>query len=178
MIDVNSLITGELPKRLPVGFLGKLVQVSMVTRDIEKTIAGLRKLGIGPWRTYRFDRDTCLDLTYMGAPADFAFVNALADLPGFMWELIQPLEGKSIYTDFLETNGEGLHHLLFDCNKIDWATQNAALVSAGYQCIQSGKWGGIVHFAYYSTGNDGDIIIEIMNVGEGWKRPVPLKVYE
>ncbi|MBQ0852498.1 VOC family protein [Streptomyces sp. NPDC057621] len=34
-------------------------------------------------------------------------------------ELIQPLSGRSPYTEFLETNGEGVHHLAYVVGSID-----------------------------------------------------------
>lgn len=176
MIGSLDRLNVDLGNRLPEGFLGKLVQISMVTRDIEKTAEGFLKLGIGPWKIYRFDSDNCLDRRYMGEEGDFVFLNALADMPGLMWELVQPLGGRNIYSDFMDRNDEGLHHLLFDCNSLPWDEQNAALISSGYKCIQSAKWSGTVSFAYYATDSDDDVIIEIMNVGKGAKRPEPVKI--
>jgi hypothetical protein len=39
---------------------------------------------------------------------------AFVDLGQVELELIQPLEGKSIWSDFLEKHGEGIHHIRFN----------------------------------------------------------------
>jgi len=39
---------------------------------------------------------------------------AFAKIGDVEWELIQPLDDKSIYAEFLEKHGEGLHHVAFD----------------------------------------------------------------
>ena len=31
-----------------------------------------------------------------------------------MWELIEPVDGPSIYQEFLDERGEGLHHLIVE----------------------------------------------------------------
>jgi methylmalonyl-CoA/ethylmalonyl-CoA epimerase len=178
MIKFDEIARLASDATLPEGFLGKLFQVSLVTTDLRRAVEGMQRLGIGPWRTYRFDRQTCTDQTYMGKPGEFVFKNALADMPGLMWEIIQPLEGANIYSDFLAKHGEGLHHLLFDCSGRDWEEQNQAMRAAGHTCIQSAKWRGVVSFAYYTNDLDNGIIIEIMNIGPGWTRPVPEEVYE
>ncbi len=53
-------------------FLGKLIEICFVTADHRRTMAGLVRLGIGPWRVYTFDSATVTDRTYRGAAADYA----------------------------------------------------------------------------------------------------------
>lgn len=36
------------------GFLGNAVEIAVVTRDHRRTMEGLARLGIGPWRVYTF----------------------------------------------------------------------------------------------------------------------------
>jgi methylmalonyl-CoA/ethylmalonyl-CoA epimerase len=163
---------------LPFGTLGALRQVSLVTFDLRKVIDALLTLGIGPWRTFTFDENTVTERTYRGKPGNFAFKNALADMPGLMWEIIQPLSGESIYSDFLKAHGEGgVHHLFFECNDLTWDEKTAALEAAGFPCIQSGKWLGKAHFCYYGTDTDTGLVIEIIRVAPDWKRPEPDEVY-
>ena len=49
-------------------------------------------------------------------------------------ELIQPIEGKSIHKDFLETRGEGLHHFGFDIQNYD--EMFSKFVKAGFKPLQ------------------------------------------
>lgn len=155
-----------------LGILGDLSQVGIVTSDLNRSICEMLRLGIGPWSTFTFDERTCTDLTYMGAPGNFAFKIALADMPNLMWEIIQPLRGENIYSDFLTVKGDGLHHLLFKCNGLDWEQKKSALVQAGYSCVQSGKWQGTLSFAYFSKERESGVLIEIVDIPSIWSRPV------
>jgi len=171
MLDLSHITqTGALP----YGTLGTLRQVSLVTHDLHKVIRTLLKLGIGPWRTFTFDENSVTERTYRGKPGNYVFKDALADMPGLMWEIIQPVSGDSIYSDFLSEHGEGaVHHLFFQGDGLDWEQKTAAMEAAGFPCIQSGKWLGKTLFAYYGTDEDTGLVIELINPHPDWKRPEP-----
>lgn len=162
-----------LPRSLPVGFLGTLRQVCVVTDDYRRTIDRMGGAGLGPWSIYSFNSRTCTDLTYRGRPADFSFKVCLADVSGLVWEVIQPISGGNIYSDFLASKGEGVQHLLFDCNDLSWAEKTAALEAAGYMCIQSGRWLDRLAFAYYATEDAIGTVLEIVDRPPDWRRPEP-----
>src|SRR3954466_4469205 len=138
-------------RNLPAGFLGKIRQICIATPDSRKTVDAMLCVGIGPWTVHTFGPSTCSDLTYYGRPADHVFKSALADMPTVLWEVIQPISGANIYTDFLNQNGEGVHHLLFECEGISWNEKVQGLERAGYNCIQSGKWLGKTTYAYFDS---------------------------
>jgi len=72
-------------------------------------------------------------------------------------ELLQPVPGtKSLWADFLETNGEGLHHICVRVADIDDAI--AKLVEDGGEEMISTP--GV--FAYVRTGGPGSIIVELL----------------
>ena len=54
------------------GFLGNLVEVCIVTRDHRRTMEGLVRLGIGPWRVHTFTPENVTGQTYGGGPASFS----------------------------------------------------------------------------------------------------------
>ena len=54
-------------------------------------------------------------------------------------ELVQPVEGDSIYHDFLIQHGEGLHHLNFLVDDADAISE--ILTGEGFPCLQSGRSG-------------------------------------
>ena len=67
-------------------------------------------------------------------------------------ELIQPLEGPSIYHEFLERSGSGLHHMAFRTTTSRPTTH--AMERAGFPLLQAGfGFGadGSGGFAYYDT---------------------------
>lgn len=98
------------------GRLGGLVQVGAIVRDLDATVGALSKiLGLGPFRFVVWPPDRPnIDSTYYNKPGKFKFREALTQIGPIELELIQPLEGDNIYSDFLEEHGEGLHHLRFD----------------------------------------------------------------
>ncbi|WP_260686633.1 hypothetical protein [Rhizobium leguminosarum] len=45
-------------------FLGNVVELAIVTSDHKRTMDGLLKLGIGPWRVYKFSPENTENQTY------------------------------------------------------------------------------------------------------------------
>lgn len=178
MLDIAKLSEIRETLKLPDGFLGDLSQIGIVTHDLKRTVNRLLTTGIGPWRTYTFDSATCTDIQYMGQATDTAAKIALANMPGLLWEVIQPLRGPNVYSDFLIEHGEGMHHLLFKCNGYSWQEKTAAFAAAGYRCTQSGKWQGTMSYAYYDTDRTSGVLIEITDIPSDWKRPEADEVYE
>ncbi len=87
------------------------LHVGVVVRDMEKTMRLLSStFGIGPWdikeRHYPAERVTV-------GKGPFAYKVAFATMGPVELELIQVVEGETIHAEFLETMGEGLHHIGF-----------------------------------------------------------------
>jgi hypothetical protein len=85
---------------LPADFLSEAVQLCTVTRDYRKAVAGFLKLGIGPWQVHSFGPETVSDMTYRGKPSPHVMKVCLARLGRMEWEIIQPVEGPTIYESF------------------------------------------------------------------------------
>jgi len=129
-------------------------QVGVVVADVERAIAGhSRLLGIDghAWRRASFDRESVSELSLRGAPASFSMRLAFAG-SGPELELIEPVDGPSIYREWLAERGEGVHHLAVAVTSLAAAT--AAMEVAGYAVIQAGHGfapSGTGGFAYYNT---------------------------
>src|SRR6185312_6959251 len=119
--DEASLPTVLSATTLSNGFLGKLIEICFVTADHRRTMEGLVRLGIGPWRVYTFDSATVTGRTYRGEDADYAIKVCFADVGDLAVEIMQPLYGPSIFQEFLDTRGEGIQHVAFDCDEVPWA---------------------------------------------------------
>ena len=93
------------------------VQVGVVVRDMERSIKYLTEVfGIGPFRIIDWppaDR-TDIEKIYYGKQGDFTARMAFAGLGSVELELIQPISGESIWADFLDEHGEGIHHIRFN----------------------------------------------------------------
>lgn len=81
------------------------------------------------------------------------------------WEWIEPLQGPTVYRDFLKAHGEGFHHLAFDVPDIDAAAR--AWGALGVPIVQSGAWGekgkpGSGRFAYADTSTVGGVTVELL----------------
>ena len=88
-----------------------LVQVAIVVRDLERTVASyIELLGWRPWRVYDFRRLAHTGTHVRGVPTPYAMRAAQARVGGIDFEVIEPL-GPSPYQDFLDVRGEGLHHI-------------------------------------------------------------------
>jgi catechol 2,3-dioxygenase-like lactoylglutathione lyase family enzyme len=143
----------EMPDQTPV-------QIAWVTRDLDATERALTTLlGAKKWirmRGVHFGPDTC---TYRGRPADFVADISLSYAGDTQLELIAPVQGESIYTEFLDSGGPGLHHVCIEADDID-----RALVERDAEVVQRGVMAGGIEFAYVSAEAAGVPYIEIAHI--------------
>lgn len=172
----------ELPRvvsatQLSNSFLGNLIEVCFVTADHRRTMDGLVKLGIGPWRIYTFDSSTVTDRTYRGDAADFAIKVCFADVGDLAFEIMQPLYGPSIFQEYLDTHGEGIQHIAFDCAEKPWADRATEFTSRGFPMVQSGKFVGANAFAFFDTEAETGTTFETYTIPPGFVWPEPEEWY-
>ena len=168
-------VTGD--NTLANSFLGDNTQICVVTRDLQRTMEGLVRAGIGPWGVYTFDPTTVSDMTYRGRPASHSMRLGVANSGSTEWEIVQPLTGPNIYDEFLDAHGEGVHHVAFGCNGIPWDERVEAFTARGYAMIQSGVWLGQVPYAYFETEGDTTTIFEIYDIPPDFVMPEPEQWY-
>lgn len=141
------------------------MQIGIVVRDLDATIRRyVDDYGIDPWDFGEFDPGrTAEDMRIDGKPVDHASSGAVtrfatAMVGGVMWEVIQPLDEKSIWALFLAEKGEGVHHIAVATPNFDGAL--AAEARRSRDLVLSGTFSGI-RLAYLPTGHDLGTIIEI-----------------
>jgi hypothetical protein len=91
-------------------------------------------------------------------------------------ELIQPLEGSTVYADFIREHGYGVHH--FGLLVEDMQEALAEAEAAGLTMTQNGAGfgrDGDGHYAYLDTEEKIGVTIELIERPEG--RMPPEKVY-
>ncbi len=114
-------------------------QVAIVVKDLKQVCENYWTiLGIGPWEIYDWEAPLVYDRKYKGKPAWAREKIALVQVGGVQLELVQPVEGPSVYADALAEQGEGLHHLNFIVDDVDEA--EALLAERGFVSAQSGRW--------------------------------------
>jgi len=143
---------------------GSMIQVAYVVRDLDKALRQQWEVcGVGPWSVYTFTPEKVRDYTYRGRPATHTCLIAVAWDDRIQIELMQPLTGYSIYDEFLERKGEGLHHVKL--YHADCAKAVADYGRRGYPVIQSGRFDEDEHY-YLDTEKDFGYIIELGNAGK------------
>lgn len=157
------------PKAIASEIFNDFVQIGVVVRDLDQATAALSEIfGIGPFRTIEWPPAARSDIEryYYGEPGDFSARMAFTELGTVELELIQPLEGNSIWADFLRDHGEGIHHIRF--NVPDIQPVLGYLAGHGIQPAQMGS--GIrpgTTWANFDTQSRVGFVIEAMNVLAG-----------
>ena len=141
------------------------LQIAIVVRDLEATMRTyVEEYGIGPWQVYEFDPDKVAPLHEGEPPADSAWRVAVTMVGSVQWELVQPLDERSIYAEFLATKGEGLHHVAVGGTA--YRETLDGMRAKGRRVLLGGVYEGAT-FAYLSTDEDLKVLTEIFDWPEG-----------
>jgi catechol 2,3-dioxygenase-like lactoylglutathione lyase family enzyme len=146
----------------------KVTQVALIVKDIEKTKTRLAGLFGVPVPPHFGGGDFAVTKTnYLGAPAPkagcmLAFFDA-GD--GLQLELIQPNGEPSVWQDFLDQKGEGLHHIAFGVKGMKEVILGCE--GFGMKLEQTGNYGdGGGCYSYLSGGEGLPFFIELLANGE------------
>jgi methylmalonyl-CoA/ethylmalonyl-CoA epimerase len=131
-------MTPSLPSSLPGGIqLKRAVQIGIVVADRDGTAQLLTSLfGMGPFRFVEWPDRAESKYYYRGVEEKVRIKQAFVQLGDMEVELIQPVEGRSGYKDFLDETGGGIHHVLFEVPDIDPVIRE--LEKHGVSVLQSG----------------------------------------
>jgi hypothetical protein len=126
--SLSSIITLDQPD-----------QIGIVVNNVNDMVASLQSLlGIQGFEIVDWPlKDSDPESTYYGKPAFWKMRTAFTTLGMLQIELIEPLEGKNIYKDFLEKHGPGIHHFRFTVTNFEDKLES--LKKAGIQMIASGR---------------------------------------
>jgi methylmalonyl-CoA/ethylmalonyl-CoA epimerase len=151
-----TTLRDELPSvisefQLSNAFLGKIVEVCFVTEDHQRTMEGLVRLGIGPFRVYTFSPEFVTGQSYRGEPSEFSLKVCFATNNGLTFEIMEPISGRSIMREYLDQHGEGIHHIAFDCDGLPWDRRLKMFADRGFASAQSGRWLDQNSFSLFDT---------------------------
>ncbi len=134
-------------------------QLGLVVADLERTQAGIEQhFEVGPFKVFEFDQKAFIA---DGSQMTSTIKVGLAEAGALQVELIQPIRGENIYTDFLAKRGDGLHHLGYE---VDSFAIVEALERAGGKRIYHYDYGGMA-FAYLEVPGFGDTPLEFLRYG-------------
>lgn len=150
---------------LPKVKFTEISQVAVVVKDLKKTIENYwRMLGLGPWSIYTFAPPDLKEMMLHGKPTSYSMRFAETTVGSVIIEVIEPLEGPSIYRQFLEQKGGGPHHIA--CYKMpDVQEALTNFKKMGIEILQSGKFDE-VEFYYLDTERTLGVITEIVKDGK------------
>lgn len=82
-------------------------------------------------------------------------------VPGVQLELIEPNESPSTWREYLDTKGEGIHHIAFQVTGMEQVIRDCE--AEGMTLVQYGKYGdGSGHYAYMDGSRDYKCVIELL----------------
>lgn len=163
-------------KELP--FLNNgVAQIAFVVEDLDRTVKNYHeKFGIGPWHFYTYGKPLVPRMTRKGEPADYTMRVALSYFGPMRIELIEQVEGDTVYSEFIEKHGYGIQHLGVLVDDMQAAIKEAE--EAGYKMVMDGAGFGPDddgHYAYLDTEEELGTTIELIQRPKG--RKPPEKIY-
>lgn len=148
--------------RLPF-LAGGISQVALVVEDLDEAVERYATaFGVGPWHFYTYGKPLLRRMSYQGRPAGYRMRIAMAQVGPMNIELIESLEGPSVYEDFIAKHGYGVHHLGVQVDDADAAIAQAQ--AAGVGMLQDGSGfgpDGDGHFAYLDTERELGVMLEL-----------------
>ncbi len=134
-----------------------VVQIGWVVKDLDSVVDYWQRLGLRNIR--RTGVMDFPDVTYRGRKTPLKLKMAFGDIGGVQIEWIQPVEGHSVYNEFLSKHGDGVHHLAYQMpSPAVMQQQIRYFKSRGVGVVQSGTWKGqkgVGRFAYLDTAPEG-----------------------
>ena len=142
---------------------GPIFQICWVVEDIEAAEQEFtRQWGVERWLRMPgivFGPETT---TYRGEPADYVVHVSIGYAGSQQLELIQPVSGRNLYTEFLETHSVGVHHMAWVPD--DYEATLFEAERRGMSVVQQGRVEGAgMEFSYLDAGPLGGYV-ELMKL--------------
>lgn len=110
--DQTDTVLRAMPGRAPD-------QIGYVVPDLQTGVKEIGQLfGIGRWVGWRYSADYLPQRRFRGQPGNFESHGVVAEF-GPALEVIAPLGGDSVFTEFLNRCGPGLHHVGYFVKSVD-----------------------------------------------------------
>jgi hypothetical protein len=157
--------------------LKDVAQICIIVPDLERAVEHFwRVFGVGPWHFYTYGKPLVKRMTRHGEPTEYSMRVALSHIGSLRVELIEPLEGDTVYREFVQKHGYGVHHLGVLTDDMAGSLERAE--AAGLEMTQDGAGFGPDddgHYAYLDTERLIGTTIELIERPR--RRHPPEKVY-
>ena len=146
----------QVPEPMPIS------QIAIVVKDIHAAMEAYHKaLGWGPWNVYVYKPPALHDTHLHGREQDYTMLGAETHVGPIVVELLQPVEGPSIYKEWLETKGEGLHHIACMAHTQEESDEiKRRFADMGAEVLMGGRIGESIEYYYLDTEPMLKVIIE------------------
>ncbi len=164
LIIVSFIVLGStMEQKRPDALISdkQMMQVGIIVKDVENSAKA--------WATFLGNEEVPEIIVasgseinptkYKGKPTDAKARLAFFQLDNITIELIEPLGGPSTWQEFLDTKGEGIHHIAFDVNGMKNHIKN--FEANGIPMVQHGGW-DTGEYGYFDGGNGLALIIELL----------------
>jgi catechol 2,3-dioxygenase-like lactoylglutathione lyase family enzyme len=157
--------------------VGDMAQVCIVVPDLDKAVKNFyHTFGIGPWYFYTYGKPLVKRMTRNGEPTEYKMKVALSYFGTMRLELIEPLEGDTVYKEFVEKHGYGVHHLGILTDNMKKSIEKAE--DAGIKMNMDGAGFGPDDDGHYAYLDTEDLISTTLELIERPKRRnPPEKIY-
>jgi methylmalonyl-CoA/ethylmalonyl-CoA epimerase len=151
-------VTGEAPMNALLARVGGgLFQQAFVVDDFEGAQRSMRAtLGCGEFVTLPA---TDIEYDFRGGRTTCAIEIGFARSGNVQVELLRPVRGVGLHSEFLESNGPGAHHLGFLVDDLD--AEVAAAHALGFDRVQGATFGSL-RFCYLDTWDAFGLYVELV----------------
>ncbi len=133
--------------------LTNIVQICILVPDLDKAMHNFyHRFGVGPWSVYTYEKPFVKEMTRNGEPCEYSSRIGLANVGSMRIELIQPLSGDTVYSEYIEKHGYGVQHIGVITE--DMAESLRLAEECGLKMTMDGKGFGLDgdgHYAYLDT---------------------------
>jgi 4-hydroxyphenylpyruvate dioxygenase-like putative hemolysin len=139
-------------------------QVGVVVHDIDRAVAFYEALGIGPFTEN--GSATAIERHVHGKLSPSTVVQGrVAPMGDLELELLSPVNGPSVQSEWLESRGEGVIHVCARTDDLDAVISE--MERRGFPAASAGTFANGERFAYFDTREVGGVFLEFMQPGEG-----------
>jgi len=164
--DPNVSAAGDAGREGNDAPFTKLTHYAFVIRDVHKVGEYWQGLGFG---AMEISRAVIVNKMYRGQTGKFEMDAGWWRFGAVPFEWVQPIQGPSVYEEYLKAHGEGFHHFGVSVPDMDAGFKTFAAKGA-----PPSQWGGWDRpdskgrFAYLDTDPHGGVTLELI-----WNKPMP-----
>ena len=155
-----------------LGFARTFDQVGIVVSGLNQALEAYTDgLGIAPWVGWMYDQHLLARRSFRGEEGRYTMRLAVHGANPQV-ELLEPIDGPSIFHEFLEARGPGLHHIAYFVPSFRAA--EAHLSGLGFPLVQTGGGHGLAGdgaFGYFDASAALGIYIECIEPPKARRPP-------